>query len=94
MTDQGRRYRSLDFTNTFLEDLVGRAFTAADRRRLLRAIELLDGNEQHPSLRVHQLRGELQGVWSASASDELRITFRRLEGGRKLLLSCSRHYQR
>lgn len=85
---------TLRFTPDFLEDLVGRRFSDAERRRLLRALDLLDENEQHPSLRVHQLRGELAGVWSASASDELRITFERLERGQKRLLSCGRHYRR
>lgn len=43
-------------------------------------------------MRVHELGGELEGIWSASASDELRITFVRSEDGRKILLACSRHY--
>ncbi len=58
----------------------------------MKALGLLDANEQHPSLRVHQLSGGLEGSWSASASDELRITFVRSEAGRKVLLTCSRHY--
>jgi mRNA-degrading endonuclease YafQ of YafQ-DinJ toxin-antitoxin module len=85
-------YRTLSFTETFLETFAGRSFNAAERRRLLKALGLLDVNERHPSLRVHELRGDLAGVWSASASKELRITFERLVGGRKLLLTCSRHY--
>jgi mRNA-degrading endonuclease YafQ of YafQ-DinJ toxin-antitoxin module len=40
----------------------------------------------------HELRGDLAGVWSASASKELRITFERIPGGRKRLLTCSHHY--
>jgi mRNA-degrading endonuclease YafQ of YafQ-DinJ toxin-antitoxin module len=56
-------------------------------------MRLLDSNEKHPSLRVHELSGDLAGIWSASASDDLRIEFLRLEGGRKLLLRCSRHYR-
>ncbi len=55
-------------------------------------MRLLDEDERHPSLRVHELRGGLEGTWSASASDALRITFLRAEGGRKILLRCSRHY--
>jgi mRNA-degrading endonuclease YafQ of YafQ-DinJ toxin-antitoxin module len=86
------RYRSVDLTPTFLESLIAQDFTAADRRRFLRALRLLDENERHPSLRVHELRGDLAGVWSASASDELRMTFLRTGGGRKLMLTCSRHY--
>lgn len=87
-------YESLLFTGQFLDQLVNGNFTASEQRRLLRAIELIDANEQHPSLRIHQLRGEFEGIWSASASDVLRITFKRLDRGRKMLLGCSRHYQR
>jgi hypothetical protein len=88
----GYRYSSLEFTEVFFDDFAG--FSGGDRRRFLRALRLLDGNERHRSLRVHDLQGPLAGVWPASASDDLRITFERLHGGRKLLLTCSRHYQR
>jgi hypothetical protein len=87
-------YRSVEITPTFLESLIAHDFTAADRRRFVRALRLLDQNERHRSLRVHQLQGDLAGVWSASASDELRMTFLRAGGGRKLMLTCSRHYAR
>ena len=91
---RGHRYETLEFTDTFLEDLVDRRISAGDRQRVLRALRLLDSNEKHPSLRVHELVGPLAGVWSASASDELRLTFERLPNGRKLLLTCIRHYDR
>jgi mRNA-degrading endonuclease YafQ of YafQ-DinJ toxin-antitoxin module len=87
-------YRTLEFTDTFLDSYAGRDFSTADRARFKRALRLLDEDEHHPSLRVHALRGELQGLWSASASDVLRMTFQRLEGGRKRMLTCSRHYDR
>ncbi|MGH2379265.1 MAG: hypothetical protein ACRDGT_12425 [Candidatus Limnocylindria bacterium] len=67
-------------------------FGASDQRRFLKALRLLDENEKHPSLRVHELSGDLAGTWSASASDELRLLFIRTEGGRKTLLTCTRHY--
>lgn len=87
-------YRTLDFTDTFLETFASRDFGAQDRRALLKALRLLDEDERHPSLRVHALEGDRQGSWSASASSVLRITFERLDGGRKRLLTCSRHYDR
>ncbi|MHB8648398.1 MAG: hypothetical protein ACYDAR_21665 [Thermomicrobiales bacterium] len=87
-------YETLEFTHRFLEQLISKDFTATDRRRLLQALRLLDNNEQHPSLRVHELQGKLKGKWSVSASDELRMTFVRRDGGRKLMESCTRHYQR
>jgi mRNA-degrading endonuclease YafQ of YafQ-DinJ toxin-antitoxin module len=87
-------YRTLEFTDEFLAMFGGRDFTSADRRAFIRAFRLLDDNERHPSLRVHDLTGPLQGLWSASASSTLRIVFERLESGRKRLISCSKHYDR
>ena len=87
-------FRSLEFTDTFLETFGSRDFTAADRKLIRKALRLLDTNEKHPSLRVHQLQGDLTGLWSASASDVLRLTFVRTPQGRKTLVTCSRHYDR
>ena len=87
-------YRSLEFTPTFLETLTRKDFSTADRRSFLKALRLLDDNEKHPSLRVHKLEGDREDSWSVSASDVLRMTFERLEGGRKRLLTCSKHYDR
>jgi len=87
-------YRTLDFTATFLQTYARKDFSAADRKSFVKALRLLDDNEMHPSLRVHKLEGEREGSWSASASDVLRITFERSAGGRKRLLTCSRHYDR
>jgi mRNA-degrading endonuclease YafQ of YafQ-DinJ toxin-antitoxin module len=87
-------YRSLDFTCTFLETFVSKDLTAADRAAILKALRLLDEDERHRSLRVHKLEGDRQGSWSASASMTLRVTFERLDGGRKRLLTCSKHYDR
>jgi mRNA-degrading endonuclease YafQ of YafQ-DinJ toxin-antitoxin module len=88
------RYRTLDFTDTFFESFGDRGFSDADRRAFRKALRLLDANEKHPSLRVHELQGNLAGLWSASASDVLRMTFERLKGGRKVMMTCSRHYDR
>jgi mRNA-degrading endonuclease YafQ of YafQ-DinJ toxin-antitoxin module len=87
-------YETLQFSDDFIESYASREFSASDRRRILNALRLLDTNEQHPSLRVHQLEREMKGWWSASASDELRIVFERLDGGRKRLIECNRHYRR
>ena len=87
-------YANLDFTDTFLETFASRDFQASERRHFLRALRLLDENELHPSLRVHQLRGDREGSSAASPSDVLRMTFERLPDGRKRMLTCSRHYDR
>src|SRR5919202_2721176 len=70
-------YRTLEITSEFLESFGRRDFSYADRRRFLQALRLLDQNERHPSLRVHELQGASAGEWSASASDVLRMTFER-----------------
>lgn len=88
----GDEYRTLDFTETFLETYAGRQFGDKDRRLFRKALRLLDGDEKHPSLRVHKLLGDQEGSSSVSASDELRMTFERQPHGRKRMLTCSRHY--
>ena len=52
-------YRTLEFTDEFLASLLYRDFTAADRRAFVGALRLLDDNDRHPSLRVHELRGDM-----------------------------------
>jgi mRNA-degrading endonuclease YafQ of YafQ-DinJ toxin-antitoxin module len=86
-------YTSLILPCEFIESFGARQFSYVERQRFVRALRLLDTNEQHSSLRVHQLRGDQAGIWSASASDELRLTFERLPAGKKRMLGCSRHYQ-
>ncbi len=86
-------YANLILTSDFVESYGGREFSTAERQRFARALRLLDSNEQHPSLRVHQLSGKEHGTWSVSASDELRITFERRADGVKVILRCSRHYK-
>jgi hypothetical protein len=87
-------YTSLDFTDSFLETFGSKNFTAAERKTIRKALRLLDSDEKHPSLRVHQLEGDLAGLWSASASDVLRLTFVRTARGRKTMVTCSRHDDR
>lgn len=86
-----RAYRTLEFMRaTFLHSLSDLA--RDDQRRVIRALEQLDVDERTLSLRVHRLQGSRAGLWPASAPRSLRVTFPRLEGGRKLLVECSQHY--
>lgn len=81
----------MDVTLAFLDSLIG--FPRSDQRRFLKAVRLLNEDEKHPSLRVHELSADLTGLWSASASDDLRIIFVRTAAGRKTLLRCTRHHR-
>jgi mRNA-degrading endonuclease YafQ of YafQ-DinJ toxin-antitoxin module len=87
-------YRTLEFTEEFLDSYSSKDSSATDRKAFKKALRLLDVNERHNSLRVHELEGPLAGIWSASASQNLRLTFVRSRGGIKQLLTCSHHYDR
>ena len=86
MTKGGEAYRTLRFTPTFLDTLAGKNFGVQERRAFIKALSLLDGDETHPSLRVHQLRASLAGIWSASVWKPLRMTFIRDGEGLKIML--------
>lgn len=90
----GYAYKTLNFTDTFLATLAdSRRFNKTERALFLKALRLLDSDERHRSLRVHELTADLAGIWSASASDGLRMTFIRETGGRKTMLTCTHHYE-
>jgi mRNA-degrading endonuclease YafQ of YafQ-DinJ toxin-antitoxin module len=88
----GEYFKTLIFTDEFFDTFGG--FKNSERRQFRKALRLLDEHERHPSLRVHELKGALAGVWSASASEALRMTFTRLPDGKKVMLTCSHHYDR
>ena len=81
---------SLLFSTGFLGSL--RGLSSSDQGRIFRALARLDENERHPSLNAHPLTGRQAGIWVVYATKSLRITFRRLDDGRKELLSASHHY--
>ena len=85
-------YTSLDFSDKFLDHLVKKGFGAAEHRQIAKALVQLDVDETHSSLNVHQLHGREDDMWTAYVSRSIRITFARTSGGRKSLVSCSRHY--
>ncbi len=83
-------YLTLLFTSDFMASM--ESLSPADRRRVRHALDLLEANERHPSLNIHQLSGKQAGEWTIYASKSLRVTFERLEAGRKRLLEASHHY--
>lgn len=44
------------------------------RKQYLKALQVLEANPTHPSLRIHQLRGKLHGLHSVSINLSYRIT--------------------
>ncbi len=61
-----------------------RKLSADQQSRVDSALDRLVADMRHPSLRVKKLRGI--EVWSARASDELRLTFEPITGGIRLRL--------
>ncbi|PZR79633.1 MAG: hypothetical protein DLM65_10190 [Candidatus Aeolococcus gillhamiae] len=92
MSRASQPFATLAFTPTFLTDLTDRTFSVADRRAFIKALVLLETDDKHPSLRVHDLAGDFAGLWSASASASLRMTVLRTPPGGKIMLTCSRHH--
>jgi len=52
---------------------------------------LFKENPLHPSLRLHELKGELTGLWSISLNKSYRIIFTRMENGDILFVSIGKH---
>ncbi len=51
-----------------------------DRERLTKALLLYEGNPMHPSLGVKRMQGT-RGIWEGRASDAIRSTFEKIDGG-------------
>ncbi len=83
-------YQTIIFTTEFTASIA--RLSSADLRRVFRAVQQLDTDETTPSLNVHQLKGQQAGTWTAYATRSLRVTFARLDDGRKRLLEASHHY--
>ena len=86
-------FDSLEFSDECFNEFADRKFSPQERSRILTAMDLLANDEKHPSLRVHALRGDLAGLWSASVIGSIRIHFLRLPGGRKRCVNITKHYE-
>ena len=48
-------------------------------------------NPLYPSLRLHPLKGRLDGLWSISVTMNVRMIFQRMDNGDVVFLSIGRH---
>ncbi|MFC1616235.1 type II toxin-antitoxin system YafQ family toxin [Patescibacteria group bacterium] len=48
-------------------------------------------NPFHPSLRLHKLKGKLEGLWSISIDMKYRIIFKNMKDGNILFISVGMH---
>jgi len=56
------------------------------RQPYLKTLQLLNANPFHPSLRLHPLRGRLEGLYSVSINLSYRITLEMLIENKKIIL--------
>lgn len=54
--------------------------TGQDRERLAKALSLYETAPSHPSLGVKRMQGTKE-VWEGRASDAVRFTFEKIDGG-------------
>lgn len=66
----------LHWTPAFLRAVRRRTEHDADaRRKLERALRLLESDPFHPSLKSHKLTGPLDGLWACRVDYDIRIVF-------------------
>jgi len=53
--------------------------------------KLFKTNPLHPSLRIHKLKGKLNGLWSLSINKKYRIIFEPQNDGVILFISVGKH---
>ncbi len=61
------------------------------QRKAVRVEKQFRINPLHPSLRLHQLKGSLDGLWSVSVTMNVRMIFQRMENGDIVFLSIGQH---
>ncbi len=81
--------RNIYYEPGFLKDW--RKLDRRFRESAVKAEKQFRQNPLHPSLRLHALQGKLLGLWSISVTFDIRIIFKRMDGGDIVFLSIGRH---
>lgn len=61
------------------------------QKKACKCEQLFRENPFHPSLRLHKLKGKLDGLWSISIDMKYRIIFKPLDDGVILFVSVGLH---
>lgn len=61
------------------------------RKKAVSKEKLFRENAFHPSLRLHKLKGRLDGLWSISVDMKYRIIFKPMKNGVILFVSVGMH---
>lgn len=60
-------------------------------RLVIKKENIFRGNPIHSSLRLHELHGEFNGIWSILLMSNYRIIFERTDNGDILFISIGKH---
>ena len=63
----------------------------AIKKKAIEKEKILRDNPFHPSLRLHKLKGKLEGLWSISINKKFRAIFKPQGNGEILFLSIGVH---
>ncbi len=74
-----------DFEKQFL------SLTKSIQKKACKGESLFRENPFHPSLRLHKLKGKLDGLWSLSVDRKYRIIFKPMDDGVILFVSIGVH---
>lgn len=83
------KIRSIHYNSAFAEQFT--AFPIVIQKKACKSEAFFRENPFHPSLRLHKLKGKLQGLWSISLDRKYRIIFKPLEDGVILFVSIGLH---
>ncbi len=61
------------------------------QKKACKCEQLFRENSFHPSLRLHKLKGKLDGLWSISVDMKYRIIFKPMDDGVILFVSVGLH---
>lgn len=78
-------YYSFDFTKQF------KRLTPVIQKHAIKKEKIFNQNPLHPSLRLHSLKGKLQGLYSISITLNYRIIFTRKPNGDIIFISIGQH---
>lgn len=81
--------RTILYHPKFVKEFQG--LHTAIQQRAMRVQKQFRANPLHPSLRLHQLKGRLDGLWSVSLTMSVRIIFQRMDNGDIIFLSIGKH---
>ena len=81
--------KEIHYNNQFEQQFL--SLPKAIQKKASKKEKIFRENPFHPSLRLHKLKGKLDGLWSISITMKHRIIFKPLDDGVMLFVSIGMH---